>query len=62
MGRNLLDILQFVNNADQLWDFVCVERDWKSLGVQMDIGPYNLVEMENEKAEEILNLIQKDEI
>lgn len=28
----------------------------------MDIGPYNLDAMESERAEEILNLIQKDQI
>jgi hypothetical protein len=37
---------------------VQVERDWQALGVQMDIGPFNLDS--NERIEEILQLISKD--
>ena len=38
LGRKILDIMSLVNNSDSLWDFVQVERDWKNLGISLDIG------------------------
>ena len=49
-----------MGHSEQLWDFVQVERDWQALGVQMDIGPFNVDSTECERVEEILHLIQKD--
>ena len=38
LDRKILDIMSLVNNSDSLWDFVQVERDWKNLGISLDIG------------------------
>ena len=59
LGRKILDIMSLVNNSDSLWDFVQVERDWKNLGISLDIG-----QQKNGQADlvdEILHLISKDQ-
>ena len=60
LGRKILDIMSLVNNNDNLWDFIQAERDWKNLGVSLDIG-HQKEGAEADLVDEILHLISKDQ-
>jgi|688.fasta_scaffold64149_2 hypothetical protein len=51
--------MALVKNSDSLWDFVQVERDWKNLGVSLDIGQHSNG-AEADLMDEIVHLISKD--
>ncbi len=59
IGRKILDVMALVKNSDSLWDFVQVERDWKNLGVSLDIGQHSNG-AEADLMDEIVHLISKD--
>lgn len=60
--RKISDILTFVNNSDQLWDQIQIERDWQALGISLDIALLSLDVGEQDTTENILSLIRKDTI
>ena len=44
-GHKISDIMSFVNNSESLWEFIGMEQDWESMGVHLNIGYQNPVEM-----------------
>jgi hypothetical protein len=35
LGYKISDVMSFVNNSENIWEFLAKERDWQELGLSM---------------------------